>query len=104
MEYKRVNTNGDQLWYKDANRTILHREDGPTIERADGTKEWFLNSKRHRTDGPAFEFSDGSKSWWLTNIKYLDPKQYQKDAGLSDEDMTMILLRYDWYNSIILHE
>jgi hypothetical protein len=42
-----------------------HREDGPAIERADGTKEWFQNDMRHREDGPAVEGANGEKSWWI---------------------------------------
>lgn len=30
-----------------------------------GTKFWFLNDKLHREDGPAVEYADGSKSWHL---------------------------------------
>ena len=42
----------------------LHNVDGPAVERADGTKEWYKNGKRHR-DGnlPAIEWSDGTKMW-----------------------------------------
>jgi hypothetical protein len=43
----------------------LHREDGPAIERVNGTKEWYLNDQRHRVNGPAFERSDGTKVWFL---------------------------------------
>lgn len=43
----------------------LHREDGPAIECADGTKYWYLNGKRHREDGPAVELCSGSKHWYL---------------------------------------
>ena len=42
-----------------------HREGGPAIERANGTKEWFLNGKHHREDGPAIELSNGHKEWYL---------------------------------------
>ena len=49
-------------WYRNGKR---HREDGPAIECANGTKEWYLNGKRHREDGPAIEYSDGAKYWYL---------------------------------------
>ncbi len=42
---------------------LLHREDGPAVEYADGGKIWYVNGKLHRTDGPAVENADGSKSW-----------------------------------------
>jgi antitoxin component YwqK of YwqJK toxin-antitoxin module len=46
---------------------FLHREDGPAIERANGSKEWYLNGKLHRIDGPAKEYADGSKEWYLND-------------------------------------
>jgi len=44
---------------------MIHREDGPAIERASGTKEWYLNGERHRTDGPAIDYINGTKHWYL---------------------------------------
>ena len=35
------------------------------VERADGTKEWFMNDLHHRQDGPAIEYADGTTEWWL---------------------------------------
>ena len=32
-----------------------------------GDKHWFLNGKLHREDGPAIERADGSKSWYLND-------------------------------------
>ncbi len=34
---------GDRCWYR---RGKLHREDGPAVEHADGTKEWYVSGKR----------------------------------------------------------
>lgn len=53
---------GTKTWYLNGK---LNREDGPAFEREDGTKRWYLNGKLHREDGPAFEQADGSKEWWL---------------------------------------
>ncbi len=47
---------------------MLHREDGPAIEHANGTKCWYINNKRHREDGPAIEYVDGVKKWYLNGI------------------------------------
>ena len=54
-------------WYLNGE---LHRENGPAIEYADGTKVWHLNGNRHRVDGPAVEYADGSKYWYLNGIQY----------------------------------
>jgi hypothetical protein len=29
-----------------------------------GTRRWYLNGKIHREDGPAVEWADGSRQWW----------------------------------------
>ena len=44
----------------------IHRLDGPAIEWADGTKEWWAHGKYHRLDGPAVERADGTKEWWVS--------------------------------------
>ena len=62
--------------YKDKTEWLLngklHREDGPAVEGADGSKSWLLNGKLHREDGPAVECVDGTKSWWLNGIEYTE--------------------------------
>ena len=58
-----INDYGDKIWRNDDG--YFHREDGPAIESANGTKEWFINGKLHRIDGPAVERADGSKYWYL---------------------------------------
>jgi len=57
------------FWYKEGTK-ILHREDGPAVEYADGSKYWWLNGERHREDGPAIEWADGSKYWWLNGKRH----------------------------------
>ena len=51
----------------------LHREDGPAIEWADGSRFWYRNGKLHREEGPAVEWADGSLQW------FLDGKRLSKD-------------------------
>ena len=58
----KVDPAGNKRWYLNG---ILHREDGPAVERANGAKFWYLNGKLHREDGPAVEGSNGSKTWYL---------------------------------------
>ena len=65
---------GDKLYYSDRDMTILHREDGPAIEWADGDKFWYINGKFHREDGPAVEYTNGSKSW------YINGKRHREDG------------------------
>jgi uncharacterized Fe-S cluster-containing protein len=67
-----MNKKKDKFYYKDGtisgifnNGKILHRVDGPAVEHASGTKEWYVDGKRHRVGGPAIEYSDGDKAWWV---------------------------------------
>ena len=53
----------------------LHRENGPAIEYADGSKYWFINGKRHRENGPAVELADGDRAWYI-NGKELTEEQF----------------------------
>ena len=65
-QYIEIDEDGNKYYYSDKEMTIFHREDdGPAIEYADGTKEWYLNGELHREDGPAVEYADGSKYWYL---------------------------------------
>ena len=50
-------------WYHNA-AELLHRDEGPAIEYADGSKCWFQNGLLHRIVGPAVEYSNGDKEWW----------------------------------------
>ena len=58
---------GEKRWYIDDK---LHRTDGPALELPNGTKYWFKEGKCHRTDGPAVEHADGAKSWYIDGIEY----------------------------------
>ena len=42
-----VDDEGTTRWYKNAKCKTLHRENGPAIEWADGTKFWHQNGRRH---------------------------------------------------------
>lgn len=53
---------GTCSWYR---RGKIHREDGPAITRSDGDKEWWVWNQRHRADGPAVERADGTSEWWV---------------------------------------
>ena len=36
-------------------------------ERANRSKEWYLNGLLHREDGPAVEYANGDKEWYLND-------------------------------------
>jgi len=58
-----IDDNGDVRWYLN---NELHREDGPAVERADGSRRWYLHGKLHRTNGPAIEWANGTHFWYLS--------------------------------------
>jgi len=59
--------NGEKWWYKNGK---LHRDDGPAIEDPAGTKCWYKNGKCHREEGPAVEVYNGSKYWHFNGTLY----------------------------------
>ena len=62
-----------------------HRIDGPAIEHANGSKEWWVNGYRHRIDGPAIEHANGSKEWWVNNKLHRMDGPAVEDANGSKE-------------------
>lgn len=62
---------GDTVWRDREGQK--HRVDGPAVESADGTREWWQNGELHREDGPAIERADGYKAW------YQHGKHYRED-------------------------
>jgi hypothetical protein len=60
-----------------------------------GHQYWFnSNRKFHREDGPAIIYADGELRWYINSALYNDNKSYQEAANLSNEDMTVIVLKY----------
>jgi hypothetical protein len=59
--------NGSKQWWQNGK---LHRLDGPAAEYANGDKEWWQNGKLHRLDGPAVEWADGDKEWYQNGKRH----------------------------------
>ena len=84
---------GAQIWYKDG---CYHREDGPAYIEHDGTEYWFLNGELHREDGPAVISPHGTHMWFSKGSWQNNKKKFREASGLSDEDMTALLLKYNF--------
>ena len=54
----------------------LRREDGPAVERSDGSRMWFLDGKLHREDGPAVERPNGTR-FWYRNGERLSEEEFE---------------------------
>jgi len=68
--YVEVRENGNTYWYSDLECTILHRENGPAVERSDGYKAYYQNNKWHRIDGPARIWPNGDEEYWIDGVRY----------------------------------
>jgi len=68
--YVQVFPNGNTFWYSDPECEIVHRENGPAVEYANGTKVYYQNCKRHRLDGPAIEYDNGDGEYWIDGVQY----------------------------------
>lgn len=80
---------------------ILHREDGPAVERDDGTIEWHRHGLRHREGGPAVVTPDqadgqpGWQEWWVKGRRHRaggpafvcgDSEEWWSDGQLHRDD------------------
>ena len=65
------------------------------IDNGLGNEYWLKNNQFHRTDGPArIQPAINEVSWYIHGKSYHKNKDFQRDAGLSDEDMLTLILKY----------
>jgi hypothetical protein len=57
---------------------IIHRTDGPAVEKPNGDRYWYVNGEYHRTDGPAIEYADGEKRWYINGNHYEEEEYNNK--------------------------
>jgi hypothetical protein len=55
-----TNSRGDKFWYQ---KDLLHRIDGPAVERADGTRTWYIEDQE-------YDFDD-----WLEQVDFTEPQK-----------------------------
>lgn len=92
---------------RDPKTKALHNLNGPAIVYKSGRKEYWVNGLKHRLDGPAIvDKTTTGKNWnlWYINGKLATPQIHfwADEVGidlnnLSDEDITMIHLRWGDY-------
>jgi hypothetical protein len=87
-----INKYGDKCHYGIYGK--YHNENGPAFIGQNGTQEWWINGKRHRTDGPAYINPDGYQAWFINDKRKTKNKSYQEATNLSDEDMSVMILKY----------
>lgn len=86
-----VNEFGDHVWKRDRNP---HRDGAPAIIKADGTELWCQDGNISRIDGPAVIYPNGNVIWYANGVLCSDWKEFQKESGLSDLDMSVLRLKY----------
>lgn len=112
----KVQKGDDGRWYRGG---LLHRENGPAVEEANGLKEWYQNNKLHRVGGPARErgssgsnlFSMGSAfSFDLSNnrirITFFGEEEWWVNGELHREDGPAVTRKDGsafWYLNGFLH-
>ena len=84
--------NGNKYWYENGQ---YHREDGPAIEYASGTKCWCKNGKCHREDGPAYEWANGDKDWYLEGNKLTEKEFLQRKKPCVGKKITIDGVDYE---------
>ena len=61
----------------------LHRDNGPAVEWASGSKEWWFNGEYHRVDGPAMELANGRKEWLFHGKHYGSNDAYTNESWIA---------------------
>ena len=59
---------GSKRYYNEKGE--YHRENGPAVEYADGSKLWYINDKLHREDGPAEELYNDEMGWFINDQRH----------------------------------
>ncbi len=88
IEYRVIVDEGDTFWYK-AGTYIKHREDGPAVKYANGTKFYYKNDLCHREDGPAVEYANGSREYWLNGCYYASKEAWEKAKNPPVKELTV---------------
>lgn len=85
-----IDAEGTEYWYSHGQ---CHRENAPAIICTNGSEAWYQHDVLHRVDGPAFT-DDVGYHWYLKGLWIRSAHEFQLKAGLSDEDMMLLLLKY----------
>lgn len=89
-----------RFWYNEKN--YLHRLDGPAVEYADGSKDWWVEGKRHRLDGPAIERANGHKEWFVQGKCHrLDGPAFENASGYKEWWVEDKLMTEEEFNAYI---
>jgi hypothetical protein len=63
------------------------------ITNSQGTKFWYQNDQRHRTNGPAVERADGTRTWYINGVWY-DFNDWLELVDITEVQKTLMRLQY----------
>jgi len=81
---------GSRAWFLHGQ---LHRETGPALEYTNSDCFWYLNGRCHRADGPAVEWADGSCFWFLHGIRY-SFRDWLDNLNPPPETRTLLIIKW----------
>lgn len=76
-------SDGSFIYYVNGN---LHREYGPANKAQNGWLYYYQNGQLHRTDGPAIIGSNGQEKYYLNNVEY-SKEEFEKRSPDASLDM-----------------
>lgn len=62
-----------------------------------GVEYYYQNGLFHRTNGPAVFKPGKIKGWYIRGVKHFSITTYQEMAGLSDKEMSDLLVLFDGF-------
>lgn len=81
---QKTSHSGDKSFWLD-NDGELHREDGPAVEHANGTKAWYKKGRLHRLGGPALVYDNGDERWYKDGLLHREDGPAMSDVdGLKE--------------------
>ena len=69
---------GTTVFFYDKNGRF-HREKGPAVLHANGSREYYRHGQLHNENGPARRMSDGRTEFWIAGVQ-VDPPQATAEA------------------------
>ncbi|CAB4130143.1 hypothetical protein UFOVP116_291 [uncultured Caudovirales phage] len=66
------------------------------VKLCNGTIEYYSNGELHRLDGPAIENANGTGEWFIAGNQYFSPVEFCKVAKIVGKQRTLFLLKHSF--------
>jgi len=91
--YIKIDEDGNKFYFSDKAMQVLHRVDGPAIEYADGTKEWWVNGEVS---------ADGLMVWYIMDISNLSKITKQETQKTQETPKRQLMPRINIQKTIAI--